>query len=58
VTFMVPVSASILGYLFLDERLGPNDLLAYALIVSGLLVIDGRLLKVLCKRLRTAHTAT
>ena len=55
---MVPVSASILGYLFLDERLGPNDLLAYALIVSGLLVIDGRLLKVLCKRLRTAHTAT
>ena len=58
VTFMVPVSASLLGYLFLGERLGPNDIVAYGLIVFGLLVIDGRLIQGLCKRVRTAHTTT
>ncbi|MGA1207003.1 MAG: DMT family transporter [Gammaproteobacteria bacterium] len=58
VTFMVPVSASVLGYLFLEERLGSTELLAYVLIVSGLLVIDGRLIERLSKRRRTAHTST
>lgn len=44
VTFLVPVSASTLGILFLNEALSLQDMLAYALIASGLAVIDGRIL--------------
>ena len=43
VTFMVPLSASMLGILFLDEVLGLRDIIAYIIIVSGLAVIDGRI---------------
>jgi len=44
VTFLVPVSAIILGALFLDERLTASEFLGMALIGLGLAAIDGRLL--------------
>lgn len=44
VTFLVPVSAVLLGWLFLSETLGPAHLLGVALIALGLALIDGRLL--------------
>ncbi|MEL6266337.1 MAG: DMT family transporter [Pseudomonadota bacterium] len=43
VTLMVPPSAILLGWLVLDERLGPEHLAGMALIAAGLVVIDGRL---------------
>jgi drug/metabolite transporter (DMT)-like permease len=42
VTFLVPVSAIILGALFLDERLAAADFLGMAIIGVGLAAIDGR----------------
>lgn len=44
-TLLVPVSAILLGWLFLDEQLAPTAYVGMALIAAGLLVIDGRLLK-------------
>lgn len=44
VTLLVPCSAILLGALILGERLGARELLGFAVIASGLLVIDGRLL--------------
>lgn len=43
VTFLVPVSAILLGWLFLDETLGPAHLIGIVLIAAGLALIDGRL---------------
>jgi drug/metabolite transporter (DMT)-like permease len=45
VTFLVPISAILLGTLFLHERLGLNHLAGMALIGLGLAAIDGRPLK-------------
>ncbi len=45
VTLIVPVSALLLGSLFLGERLESFELAGMALIGAGLLVIDGRLLR-------------
>ncbi|AZY94826.1 DMT family transporter [Paracoccus sp. Arc7-R13] len=45
VTFLVPVSAILLGWLFLDEVLGLPQLLGMAVIGLGLAMIDGRLLR-------------
>ncbi len=42
VTFLVPVSATLLGFLFLDEVLLPRHLAGMALIGLGLAAIDGR----------------
>jgi drug/metabolite transporter (DMT)-like permease len=50
VTLIVPVSAILLGTIFLDEELGLQDFLGMALIALGLLTIDGRLLAALQKR--------
>ena len=47
VTLMVPVSATLLGALVLGETLTPSQGLGMALIGFGLLVMDGRLLKLL-----------
>ncbi len=44
VTLLVPVSAIILGALFLDEQLELRHYLGMALILSGLIAIDGRLI--------------
>jgi drug/metabolite transporter (DMT)-like permease len=43
VTLLIPVSAILLGYLFLGERLAANHLAGMGLIALGLLSIDGRL---------------
>jgi len=45
VTFLIPVSAIVLGSLVLGERLGPQHFLGMALIAAGLTAIDGRLLR-------------
>ena len=42
VTFLIPVSAILLGTLVLGERLEPRHLAGMALIGLGLAVIDGR----------------
>lgn len=42
VTFLVPVSAILLGALFLDEALEPRELLGFLVIALGLAAIDGR----------------
>jgi len=45
VTFLIPVSAVILGVLFLNETLEPRQIYGMALIGAGLASIDGRLLR-------------
>ena len=45
VTFLVPVSALLLGVLVLGERLAPNQLAGMALIALGLAAMDGRLIR-------------
>ncbi len=44
VTFLVPVSAILLGAIFLGERLAPRHYGGVALIFAGLAVLDGKLL--------------
>ncbi|HWU62312.1 MAG TPA: DMT family transporter [Ensifer sp.] len=51
VTFLIPVSAILLGALFLNERLMPRHFGGLALIAIGLAAIDGRPVKVLQKLL-------
>ena len=45
VTFLVPVSAIFLGFVFLDERLQLTHIAGMILIAAGLSAIDGRLWK-------------
>ena len=45
VTFLVPPSAIILGIIVLGESLSGRQLIGMAIIMAGLIVIDGRLLK-------------
>jgi drug/metabolite transporter (DMT)-like permease len=52
VTFLIPVSAIILGVAILGEALAPAHLLGMALIGLGLAAIDGRLSAMMMKRLR------
>lgn len=42
VTFLIPVSAAVLGAVFLGERLEPQHWAGFTLIALGLLAIDGR----------------
>jgi drug/metabolite transporter (DMT)-like permease len=44
VTILVPASAIMLGAVFLGERLASFEFVGMALILSGLLIIDGRIL--------------
>jgi len=44
-TFLIPVSALMLGFLILGERLNSHALMGMALIFLGLAAIDGRLIK-------------
>ena len=44
-TLLIPPVAIFLGAAFLDEALGPTAFAGFALIVAGLLVIDGRLFR-------------
>lgn len=52
VTLLVPVSAILLGVIFLDESLQPIHLIGMALIALGLSAIDGRLWQKLRNRSR------
>jgi drug/metabolite transporter (DMT)-like permease len=45
VTFLIPVSAILLGILFLGEHLDVRHVVGMACIAAGLLAIDGRLLR-------------
>ncbi|MBR0679969.1 DMT family transporter [Roseomonas eburnea] len=49
VTFLVPVSAILLGTLVLGEALEPRHILGMAMIGAGLAAIDGRLPRLLAK---------
>ena len=51
VTFLVPVSALLLGMLILGERLEPKHFLGMALIGVGLAAIDGRPWRILANSL-------
>jgi drug/metabolite transporter (DMT)-like permease len=51
VTFLIPVVAIALGAVFLHERLSPRVLVGMAVIALGLLLIDGRPLRWLRRRL-------
>lgn len=44
VTLLIPVTATALGVLILDEALSANQLAGALIIASGLIVVDGRLL--------------
>lgn len=50
VTFIVPVSAILLGAVFLGERLQAYEFAGMALIAAGLITIDGRLFKRRCRQ--------
>ncbi|MGV7222626.1 MAG: DMT family transporter [Nitrospinales bacterium] len=45
VAFLIPISAILLGYFFLGERLDPSNWIGMAIIGLGLSIIDGRLWK-------------
>ena len=45
VTLLVPASAILLGILFLGEILEPRHYAGLALILTGLVAVDGRLLR-------------
>jgi drug/metabolite transporter (DMT)-like permease len=57
VTLLVPPVAIVLGALFLNETLAPQDFLGLGLIALGLAAIDGRLLKLLSGRRRLPQEA-
>ncbi len=45
VTFLIPISATLLGVMFLGEHILPQHVAGFALISLGLIAIDGRLLR-------------
>ncbi|EPJ50484.1 MAG: hypothetical protein OFPI_19980 [Osedax symbiont Rs2] len=51
VTLLVPVSAILLGWLFLQEQLTFNQFVGMGLIALGLIAIDGRLFKLRIRKL-------
>jgi drug/metabolite transporter (DMT)-like permease len=55
VTFLIPVTAILLGTLFLGERLAPRHFAGIALIGLGLAAIDGRLLGMLRRTERSGE---
>lgn len=52
VTFLIPLSAILLGVLFLNEVLLPKHMLGMLMIGAGLVLIDGRLFRVLIASVR------
>ncbi len=50
VTFLIPITAIVLGVLFLGERLCAGQLLGMVLIGGGLATIDGRVLRLAIRR--------
>lgn len=58
VTFLIPVSAILLGALVLGEMLAPKHFAGMALIAVGLAAIDGRLLKMVMEKRRPLGSDT
>lgn len=54
VTFLIPVSAILLGTLVLGERLETQHLAGMVLIAAGLIAVDGRLYRSIRRRTRSA----
>lgn len=52
VTFLVPISAMALGAIFLGERIDAPQLIGMAVIFCGLVLVDGRLPRLIWARLR------
>ena len=57
VTLLVPPVAILLGALFLNETLAPQDFIGLGLIALGLAAIDGRLLRIFSERRRLPQEA-
>ena len=53
VTFLIPVSAILLGTAVLGERLAPHHFAGMAIIAVGLAAIDGRPARILARAMRT-----
>ena len=53
VTFLVPITAILLGYLILGERLEWNAFTGMGMVFLGLMAIDGRLIQVLKRKRNT-----
>jgi len=49
VTLLVPVSAILLGYFFLGERIEAREIVGALIIASALLVMDGRVFRLLSR---------
>ncbi len=47
VTMMIPLSAILMGYFVLSETLEPREIIGASIIIVALLIIDGRILRVL-----------
>lgn len=54
VTFLIPITPILLGWLVLGERLAPQHFQGLALIAAGLVAIDGRVPAMIWGRLRRA----
>jgi drug/metabolite transporter (DMT)-like permease len=54
VTLLVPITAILLGAIFLGERLEPRAFAGMALVATGLALIDGRPVRWLAGRVRLA----
>jgi len=53
VTFLIPITALLLGAMFLSEKIDPREIGGMGCIILGLAIIDGRVLKLF----RTANAA-
>jgi drug/metabolite transporter (DMT)-like permease len=58
VTFLIPVSAILLGVLVLGETLAPRHVTGMALIAAGLILIDGRMISAANARFTGKRPAT
>lgn len=58
VTFLIPVSAILLGVLVLGETLAPRHIAGMALIAAGLVLIDGRMVSAVTARFSAKEPAT
>lgn len=57
VTFLIPVSAILLGTAVLGERLAPHHFVGMAIIAVGLAAIDGRPARIIARVMRTTFAA-
>ena len=53
VTLLIPVTAILLGYLVLGERISPREIIGALVIGSALLLIDGRVIELFRRRFAT-----